>query len=474
MAGMTPLLALVLAATPPALPQTPAAHAFAEWFALCNSFDAAKLTAWDTAHLSTKHARRRTPAQIAGLEIAGCKSDGGYQLDAVVESTRRQLRVAASAKATGAAYEFRVAVDDTGKLERLVAIPTTPVESSLPEKLDDRALAEDLGTYLRKLEASGQFSGVVAIARDGKIVVEQSVGYANREKKTPITGSTQFTLGSMGKLFTTTAIGQLVDAGKVSYDDKVGKFFPGFANQDVREKVTVGMLLSHTGGLGDFLAKRTPGMMQHGVERAAEFIPRFEKDPLQFEPGTSWSYSNAGLTLAGAIVEKVSGEAFPSYVRKHIFAPAGMSGSDPNNVPFTGPGLVTPYTQDDRGQVVVAPADLGSPAGGAISTAEDLVRFATALESGKLVSPATFAQIITPRAQAPRGPYGDAIAISQLFGSTVVGHGGGFPGVSTELYIVHGTPYVIVVLANQDPMAAEVAGERVKALIAERVKRGRS
>jgi CubicO group peptidase (beta-lactamase class C family) len=218
-------------------------------------------------------------------------------------------------------------------------------------------------------------------------------------------------------------------------------------------------------------------MMKNGVKRADEFLPLFENDEPQFEPGKGWAYSNAGLALAGAIVEKVSGENYPDYIRKHVFEAAGMKNSDPNNVPRITPSLVTPYSymgpNGPTEKMQIAERDIGSPAGGAISTAEDLVKFADALRTGKLVSKATFEKMATSHGQSPFGDYGYAMEIENIYGRKVVGHGGGFPGVNTHLYLVMDSPYTAVILANQDPPAADMTGQRVVAFAVEKAKQGK-
>jgi CubicO group peptidase (beta-lactamase class C family) len=227
------------------------------------------------------------------------------------------------------------------------------------------------------------------------------------------------------------------------------------------------MLLSHKAGLGDFLDKRTPEIMRKGTATASDLLTFFENDEPSFEPGTSFQYSNNGLILAGAIVELVSGEPYYDYVRRHIFKPLGMSDTDPNNRRHQDPLLVTPYTHFTETAMVkdwiIADADLGTPAGGAISSAEDLLRFADGLRRGKLVSLDTLMEITKSREIRPIiGDYGYAFDINEVHGRKVIGHGGEFLGVSTLLAMIQDTPYNIVVLSNQDPDAAlRVSGHLV-------------
>lgn len=457
------------------LPDTQAGRLLGAWLDLCHAPNVERMTAWSAANLS-EDVKKHFPAKdFAQFNFETCRENGGLQLVNVAKSDAHSVTALVKGVTSNDWFEATLITDAAGHVDRYFASPTTPPESTMPKDLGDAAIARDVSEVVAKESRAGRFSGIVVVARGTTIIASANGGYADRAKKTPITTSTQFTLASMGKMFTAAAIGQLVDQKKMSFGDTVGKFFPDYPNRTVRDKVTVGMLLSHTAGMGDFLARRTPEMMKNGVKRAEEFMPLYDKDEPKFPPGTSRSYSNAGLALAGAIVEKVSGEDYPSYIRKHIFATAGMTGSDPNNVPYSGAKLVTPYTKMTKEGMSTtwqeAEHDIGSPAGGAISTAEDLVRFADALRNGKLESKSTFDEMIKPHG-ASGDKYGYAMMIDDVYGRTVVGHEGGFSGVNTELSMVLGSPYTIVVLANQDPPAAELVGNVVTALVVTKAKSG--
>src|SRR5262245_23158271 len=180
----------------------------------------------------------------------------------------------------------------------------------------------EFAVWVSKRAAAGKFSGAVLIAKDGKPVVEQANGLADRRRRRPNSLATEFNIGSVGKSFTAVAIAQLVEAGKLSFDDTVGKYLSGFPAQ-VANQVTIGQLLTHTSGLGDvFMRWRAPARAQLDL---ADLVTRIAKEPLQFQPGSRFGYSNSGYVVLGAIVEAVTGQNYYDYVRTHVFRPAGMA-----------------------------------------------------------------------------------------------------------------------------------------------------
>lgn len=472
--------AAALMAVSLALPDSAPGRLLGDFLTHCQKADEGDMTAWFDGVLTETAVKRASAQNRTDNVMAACKEDGEFRIAELVENTPDSLKMKLQGKKSG---DWMMAVlrsdqAGTGKLERGVALlPTEPPEADLPKDLSDKTVADALAERVADFGAAGQFSGIAAIARGPDLIATASTGFADRQKKTQFSADTQFTLGSLGKMFTAAAVAQLVDQGKLSFDDKVGKIFPAYPNKTVRDKVTVAMLLSHTSGMGDFLGKRTPAMMKNGIKRAEELMPLYDQDEPAFEPGTSWSYSNAGLALMGAIVEKRSGQSYADYIRRHIFAPAGMTQSDPNNIPHFPPALVVPYTKMDmEGHPLPdwqeAERDIGSPAGGAISTVRDLARFADALRNGKLLSKKTFAVMATNHnpLSPGRDGYGYAMGIREVYGTLTFGHGGGFPGVNTELTFLADSPYAVIVLANQDPPAASLVSTLPVALIVEKAK----
>ena len=321
------------------LPSTKAGRLVFDWMKVCAAPTLTRLRKWTADNLSPGNIGRMSADDQAQWCLEFCTANGGLRVTEIKQSDAGSVSLLMVSSKSDVWFTLSMATGDGGKLDHAFIEPTTPPESTMPNDLSDAAIAREVRRRVSVLSKAGVFSGIVTVARGAQIIASASGGYADRAKKTPITGTTQFALGSMGKLFTAAAVGQLVDQKKLSFDDTVGQFFPDYPNPTVREKITVGMLLSHTAGLGDFLRKRTPEMRRDGVKRAADFMPLYEHDELKFAPGTSWAYSNAGEALAGAIVEKASGEDYPDYLRQHIFATAGMENSDPDNIPLVSDKL---------------------------------------------------------------------------------------------------------------------------------------
>lgn len=323
---------------------------------------------------------------------------------------------------------------------------------------------EALSSRAKQLAGEGQFSGAVLVMKNGRVLFSHAYGLADRKKGIPNTLRTRFRIGSMNKMFTAVAILQLVQAGNVDLKAPLGKYLTDYPNREVAAKVTIHQLLTHTGGTGDIFG---PDFDAHRTQlrTLADYVELYGKQGLEFEPGSRWAYSNYGFILLGRVIEKVSGQSYYDYVRQHIYGPAGMtrSGSLPENEPV--PGRSIGYMKPP-GQTAWLPNTLwlpyrGTSAGGGYSTVEDLARFAHALLSHKLLSPDSTKLLITGKVKARPGAryaYGFEDA-RDADGNGWVGHGGGAPGMNGDLRIYPESGYVVAVLANIDPPAAQRISE---------------
>ena len=337
---------------------------------------------------------------------------------------------------------------------RAIPRPAGQTEFQLPH-LSLTELVAAARTEIEKQVAADHFSGAVLVVKDGKPVLSEADGFADREHKIPNTLKTRFRIGSMNKMFTAVATLQLAQAGKLGLQDPIGKYLIDYPNKDVATKVTIHHLLTHTGGTGDIFV---PEYEAHRLElrTLADYIKLYGKRDLEFEPGTRWEYSNYGFVLLGAIIEKVSGQSYYDYVREHIYVPAGMTstGSEPENqaVPDRSIGYM-------RGPEGWKPnADTlpyrGTSAGGGYSTVEDLVRFASAIEENKLLNADYTKLLTTGKPGTPDNSYAYGFGDRNVNGTRCFGHGGGAPGMNGDLKICPAVGYVVAVLANMDPPAA--------------------
>jgi CubicO group peptidase (beta-lactamase class C family) len=281
----------------------------------------------------------------------------------------------------------------------------------------------------------------------------------------------------MNKMFTAVAIAQLAQQGKLAFDDKVGKHLPDWPNADVREKVTIHQLLTHTSGMGSYFNDEYQRAAKERFRKVSDYRALYAEQPLAFEPGSRWSYSNSGFMLLGEMVEALSGRDYFDYIREKVTAPLGMANTACYEMDHDTPNLAIGYTNEgpsplpegEKWNNLYLHVVKGGPAGGCFSTVEDLVRFASGLREAKLLSAELTKTMTTgkiaPNADRPGSRYAYGIGERMLATERIVGHGGGFPGINGQLDIYWNRGYAVAVLSNYDPPAAEDVAEKIRSLI---------
>jgi len=376
----------------------------------------------------------------------------------------------------------RLDKDQPDKLDgwglRPILDPETEKAEAWPEgKVTEAEALKEIERHAAGAASRDQFSGVVLVAKGDRTVLHKAYGNAEKNFCGPNKLDTKFNLGSMNKMFTSVAIAQLVQAGKLSYEDTLAKVLPEYPNKQIAEKITIHHLLTHTSGLGDFFK---PEFFKNREKYVAlkDYFPIFASDPLQFEPGKSWSYSNAAFIVLGVVVEKASGQDYFDYVREHIFKPAGMTDSDSFRRDEVVPNLSYGYTRfSGKDPLGIEPRKInwmdlplrGSSAGGGYSTAPDLLKFAQALRGYKLLSKELTEKVTSAKVDTRFSPdlkYGYGFMETQMSGHSVRGHGGGAPGINSDLKIFWDGSYTVVVMGNYDPPAAQDLAQKIAEFLA--------
>jgi D-alanyl-D-alanine carboxypeptidase len=443
-------------------PDTPAGHQCAAWL---ESFDRGDENAY-REFLEKNYPDR---AKDLGRDMDFRRRTGGFDFKKAEESTPTKLTAVVQERQSDQMARLVIEVEAAEPHHiaqlHLEAIPR-PAEFALPH-LSQSELIAAARKQIEQEAADDRFAGAVLVTKDGKPILSEAYGLADREHKTPNTLKTRFRIGSMNKMFTAVATLQLVQASKLSLQDPIGKYLTDYPNKNVATKVTIHHLLTHTGGTGDFFG---PEFDAHRLELRTlqDYVNLYGKRDLKFEPGSKWEYSNYGFLLLGVIIEKVSGQTYYDYVRDHVYVPAGMisTASDPENQAVADRSIG--YTKMDS-TVWTPNTDTlpwrGTSAGGGYSTVEDLARFAAALQDHKLLNALYTDMLTTGKPGTPDNSYAYGFGDRKVNGLRCFGHGGGAPGMNGELKICPANGYVIAVLANLDPPAAT----RISDFIAERL-----
>lgn len=329
--------------------------------------------------------------------------------------------------------------------------------------VDEARLVKELGTFVQGLADQNQFSGTVLVAKDGVPIFEAAHGYASLDYMVPNQIDTKFNLGSMNKMFTGVAIAQLAERGKLSFEDRVVDHVPDYPNEEVARKVKIHHLLTHTSGMGNYW---TPEYMRTSKDRfraVEDYLPLFADQPLLFEPGSSYSYSNSGFMVLGLIVERVSGQSYFDYVREHIYEPARMKNTDAYELDSVVPNHAVGYTHQGAGtgelrNNLFLHVVKGGPAGGGYSTVQDLLSFSNALLGHRLLTEKMTNQVLESKVESDGAnrTYGYGFRNLLENGHRVVGHAGGFPGINSYLDMYVDLGYTVAVMSNRDGGATDL------------------
>lgn len=303
---------------------------------------------------------------------------------------------------------------------------------------------------------------VVAVVKGRDTLLMKGYGNADLENKVAATPQTVFRIGSVTKQFTSSAIMQLVQEGKLSLDDDITKYGLNFPTHG--RKILLRHLLNHTSGIPSYtdVGPRFGTVMRMDLTHDS-LISVVRNDSLMFEPGTHFYYNNTGYFMLGMIIEKFTGKKYGEYVAEKLFAPNGLTGTTYCDTKKLIPNRAQGYERDATG-LVNAPflsMDLPYAAGSLCSTVGDLVAWTTRLHSGRIVNAASFREMTTP-VKLPSGRpmnYGFGLTADTIAGHRVVQHGGGINGFISALWELPDDSLTIVVLANTSPAPSDAIAQ---------------
>lgn len=315
----------------------------------------------------------------------------------------------------------------------------------------------------RAIDAKAMPAAGIAVVRDGKVFLVKGYGAADIDAKTVVGENTTFQIASVTKQFTAAAVMLLVEKGKLSLDDALGKYV-----SDVPAKwsgITIRQLLNQVSGIPNYTAGGK--LIKDKTYTQSEILALVKDIPVRFEPGAKWEYSNTNYFLLGMIIEKVSGKAYPEFMSERIFKPLGMTSTTINTSGLVIKNAASGYALTSGKWEKVKLDDPSQPfsAGAIVSTPTDMAKWATAVSDGKLLKKTSWDEVWAPGKLTDGKPsnYGFGWQLGKFGETDYVGHSGGISGFSSFIVRFPADKLSIVVLANRagqapQELAFEVAG----------------
>lgn len=354
------------------------------------------------------------------------------------------------------------------QLKALNVVPKPEIETVELESLEVvseiissnyQPLAESLDAYL--LDQS--FNGVTLVASGDQIILLKAYGLAQVNEQEEMTVDHQFQIASVSKSFVAVSILQLVEAGKLTLDQTIDKYFPDMPNAEL---ITIHQLLTHTSGLysGDDLTNYSQ------VTTVDEIIaPAFKSSNLYYEePGTYSIYSNLGYDVLGAIIEQVSGQTYADYIEEHVLIPAGMTQSGLNMEGLVLENMATAYNGNisEGNEAKVLHPSFGYSSGGLHSTAMDLYKYDRALHSNLLISQESYDLMTQESSKVGTKSYGYGWYVNTGVEDTV-SHPGNLIGWHSMLLRHQEDKVTVILLTNHDENDMFMAYNLARLVLAE-------
>lgn len=337
--------------------------------------------------------------------------------------------------------------------------PTPPQVLQTSALVDPAVPAAVIATIEDQISTQMKQHGIpgvsAAIVQDGRLVWSRGFGKADVENAVPVTTKTVFRFASISKPITAVAALQLAEQGRLDLDAPIQRYVPSFPEK--AWPVTVRQLLGHLGGIRHYRGDEMHSTWRYFGLRHALTV--FRNDPLVHEPGSKFLYSTYGYNLAGAAVQEIAGQRFSDHVRTHIFKPSGMIHTRVDDNRAIIPHRASGYIRIQGGRLRnSAPCDVSNrvPGAGFCGTAEDLARFAIAIESGALLKPETVSLMLQSQTTTDGKPTGYGLGWSidsdddtDAESNTVeVSHLGQMPRVSNVLLLRPNEHSAVVLLSN--------------------------
>jgi CubicO group peptidase (beta-lactamase class C family) len=329
-------------------------------------------------------------------------------------------------------------------------------------KIHAQTPAQEINELLKQYTKQNSFNGVVLVAQKGKILLEQGYGYKNATAKLLNDSNTVFQIGSITKQFTSAIILQLQEQHKLSVQDKLSKYIPDYPNGD---SITIENLLTHTSGIYNYTNDDTY-MQKNSANpiKLADLISLFKNKPLDFAPGTKYSYSNSGYVLLGYIIEKITGKSYFTVLKENIFKPLGMThtGFDFKNLKNQNKAIG--YLKLTAKNIQVAPivdSSVSYSAGSIYITVGDLYKWDRALYTNKIIHDSSLQKAFTPF----KNNYGYGWVIDSSYGKKVVMHEGGIFGFVSFIARIPADETCIILLENEQSSGLPKIAENINSIL---------